>query len=90
MAHEHTTAAVRDGRADDPQRAGGRACPGGGNAAISYTVQGPDPLVPDATFKVVANGQVEKLLFPNEQVTDSAERLDSFASTRVRMVVSLR
>ena len=57
-------------------------------ASISYTVPGPAPHVPDATFKVIANGQVEELMFANEQVTDSAGGLDEFAATRVRMLVS--
>jgi hypothetical protein len=51
-------------------------------------ISGPAPHVPDATFKVVANGQVEELIFANEQVTDSAERLDESATTRVRMLVA--
>jgi hypothetical protein len=44
--------------------------------------------VPDATFKVVANGQTEELMFTNEQIADSAARLDSSATTKVRMLVS--
>jgi hypothetical protein len=50
--------------------------------------QGPAPLVPDATFEVVTIGQVEELMFANEQVTDSAEGLNKFATTKVRMLVS--
>jgi hypothetical protein len=35
------------------------------NASISYTVPGPAPHVPDATFKVEPNGQVEEFMFAN-------------------------
>jgi hypothetical protein len=58
------------------------------DASISYSIPGFAPLVPDATFKVVANGQTEELMFTNEQIADSAARLDSSAITKVRMLVS--
>jgi hypothetical protein len=58
------------------------------NASISYTIPGRAPLVPDATFKVAASGQIEELMFTNEEITDSAERIDSVATTKVRMLVS--
>jgi hypothetical protein len=45
------------------------------NHSISYTVQGSDPRVPDATFKVAANGRIGELMFTNEEVKDSAERI---------------
>jgi hypothetical protein len=58
------------------------------NASISYAIPGSAPLVPDATFKVVANGQIEELKFSNEEIADSADMLDAFAATKVRMLVS--
>ncbi len=58
------------------------------DASISYSVPGFAPLVPDATFKVAASGRIEELMFTNEQITNSAERLGVFATTKVRMLVS--
>ena len=58
------------------------------NHSISHTVQGSDPLVPDATFKVATNGRMGELMFANEEVEDSAEGIiRPDVATKIRHLV---
>jgi hypothetical protein len=57
--------------------------------AVSNRTHGSGPRVPDTTFKIVANGQTEEMIFTYEEIEDSAAQgIDSFANTKVRMLVS--
>jgi hypothetical protein len=53
---------------------------------ISHTTVGSTPR--DSTFSVSANAQTREQMFTREESVDSALTLDSFASTKVRLLVS--
>ena len=53
--------------------------------AISHTTQGSVPR--DTTFAVVAMGRSAEQPFTREEIADSAHTIDSFAVTKVRLLV---
>jgi hypothetical protein len=56
---------------------------------VSNRTHGSGPRVPDTIFQIVANGKSEEMTFTYEEIKDSvANGIDSFANTKVRMLVS--
>jgi hypothetical protein len=55
-------------------------------AAANYAKSGSAP--GDTVFSVNANGRTEFITFNVQEIEDSAGGLDSFAATKVRMIVS--
>jgi hypothetical protein len=56
------------------------------SVSVSYTSQGSGPN--DTTFSVTADGQTAQQVFFRSEIDDSAERIDAYAMTKVRMLVS--
>jgi hypothetical protein len=54
--------------------------------SISHDTRGSEPV--DTSFKVVANGRAEDVVFTRQDIEDSARAIDSFSSTKVRLLVS--
>lgn len=56
---------------------------------IAYTVEGAGLRPHDSTFVVATkDGETESLFFTREEIADSAQRIDSFAAAKVRVLVS--
>jgi len=56
------------------------------NLSISHVTHGSGAT--DTAFRVVVNSRSEEVLFTGDEIEDSARALDSFAATKVRMLVS--
>ena len=53
---------------------------------VSYVTVGSEPGT--TKFRLTADGQTVDQMFDREHIEDSAQRLDSFAETRIRLMVS--
>jgi L-rhamnose mutarotase len=56
------------------------------NISIVHVTRGTEPA--DTSFKVMADGKSEELIFTVQEIEDSARAIDSIAASNVRVLVS--
>jgi len=59
---------------------------GANSIQISHVARGSEP--GDTTFRLTADGKTVEQVFNRQNIEDSAQRMDSFAETRVRLLLS--